>query len=243
MLSGICENSLEGAGSPAEMDTMIDKEFSFNGPCGCGQIAVNCSVRMIVERRSFFCEACGFEFSGSEFPDFLELAGKTAMVNQDLLLFSDMKRLYAFFYGTAGEISQSVVSRVLKGHPEYFDQFPLAQIPGEMIVERLGNDRVFAENFLEIHAPFCQPRNFTPRDWIALFARIPGAAVICDAWNEFTPKEWEQIRKMSFSVYDEYFTMENLGRGNYLKCIASEPALLTKTFRAVANAVKKIGGK
>ena len=47
----------------------LDKSLDFSCPEGCGQIAVSCTLRDILEGRPLVCASCGAEFHPADHPD------------------------------------------------------------------------------------------------------------------------------------------------------------------------------
>ena len=206
----------------------IDKELAVAGPCECGQMAVTCSIRMILEKQLFFCDACGFEFTGEEYPDFFENTVGVVSNNIEQQLFSDMKELYSFIHGASSNIRGNVLTRLLDDHPQYLDLFPVSVLPGEMIISRLEKDQTFAEEFEKKYANNYSWQNFSAENWINLFSLLPEMVDKCDKWESFTPAQWIQIKSGNYFVYSKYFNKKYLSTSNYLHCVAEEPTLLEK---------------
>lgn len=206
----------------------IDRELTIAGPCECGQLAVACSIRMILEKELFCCEACGSEFYGEEYPSFFEETVSNAQTTDQRQLFSCMKQLYSFIYGSSNQITGDFLSKLLKDHPQYTELFPFSVWSGEMILDRLESDKTFAEEFPEKYADDCPWGNFTTQDWLRLFAINEDLSEKCNKWQEFTAGEWLQIKRQCWMLYSTYFNKKTLGTEAYLKLVAEEPALLEK---------------
>lgn len=212
--------------APCPID--IDRELTIAGPCECGQLAVACSIRMILEKELFCCEACGSEFYGEEYPAFSENILSAAKTKKDKQLLSDIKELYSFIYGGSSCVAGDLLKRLLKNHPQYTELFPFSVWSGEMILDRLESDKTFAEEFPEKYADDCPWENFTSQDWLKLFAINVALSEKCNKWQEFTSGEWLQIKRQFWMLYSTYFNKKTLGTEAYLKLVAEEPALLEK---------------
>ena len=204
----------------------IDKGITVSGPCGCGQIAVVCTLRMILEKQTFFCDACGTEFSGEETPSFLSEAAALTKNEEERRLFADMQELSSFIYGSSGKISVDLVKRLLSAHPEYRSLFSLSLLPGEWIIAELKRKGDLSREFQEEFKATCPWGNFTASDWVELLILLPGLADRCNKWKSFTPEQWLKIKRQSHSVYSSYFNLKTLGKEEYFKSIASKPELL-----------------
>ena len=212
--------------APCPID--INRELTIAGPCECGQLAVACSIRMILEKELFYCEACGTEFSGDEYPSFFEGTVSNIQTEDERQLFSYMKQLYSFIYGATNQIAGDFLSKLLKDHPQYMELFPFSVLPGSMIIARLESDESFAKEFTQKHADDCPWMNFKIQDWLKIFSLFPEMAVKCERWNDFTAKQWCQIKSSSYSVYAKYFNKKYLTTTNYLKLSTEKPELLEK---------------
>ena len=102
----------------------IDKELVVTCPNECGQIAVACSLRMILENRSFLCEACGCEFQGAQHPTWLTSATTHQLNNSDRQLFKDMQVLFAYRYADGNCPSTAFLEELLLQYPQYRQLFP-----------------------------------------------------------------------------------------------------------------------
>ena len=76
----------------------FDKEIMFSCPAECGQLSVPCSLRKILDKEIFFCDCCGCEFQGSDFPDWLSHAVCIAGDKDRQALRDMMIAVYSYLY-------------------------------------------------------------------------------------------------------------------------------------------------
>lgn len=208
----------------------IEKEIRVSGPCKCGQIAVVCTLKMLLEKQTFFCEACGTEFSGDDFPSLFDDSVSSAKNSVESQLFSDVKELFSFIYGSSDQISSDLIKRLLSKHPEYRSLFPLSLLPGEMIVAELESRKDSDPEILKEIVSSYPWQKFTTTNWLDLFGVLPDMANKCDKWKDFTPEQWMKLKSHNYSLYRKYFTKKNLGLEMFMRCVTKEPQLLEKTI-------------
>ena len=188
----------------------IERTIYVGCPCGCGQIGVAVSLKKILEKESFFCEACGEEISGPDYPGFLSETVSAPGSKADAQLLSQARDLYVFFYGDPSKFKGTVLEKLLVDHPEYLSLFPISVLPGKVILAMLEQDEAFAAEFLEKHAKNCCWAKFTPSAWVKLLPKVSelagngekGKAATAEflqtyspvcPWGKITPKQWVQL--------------------------------------------------
>ena len=112
----------------------IDKELLVTCPDECGQIAVACSLRMILENQSFICDACGCEFQGTMYPTWLETASHNRLNQADMQLFKAMQGLFKYLYAGGACPSGDFLEELLLSNPQYWQLFPVNSIPVSVII-------------------------------------------------------------------------------------------------------------
>ena len=112
----------------------LDKFLYFNCPDECGQLAIPCSLRMILNNDVFFCDACGCEFQASVYPQWLPNAvcaenDSNSMIHKDIMVV-----LYSYLYGNGPCPAENVISQLLQADLNLWTLFPI--------------DKIFILNFL-----------------------------------------------------------------------------------------------
>lgn len=213
-----------------ERKDMIDIERTIyvGCPCGCGQIGVAVSLKKILEKESFFCEACGAEISGPDYPGFLSETVSAPGSKADAQLLSQVRDLYEFFYGDPAKFAGKVLGRLLPDYPQYSSLFPLSVLPGKVIVSRLKKDKVFAGEFLEKHAENCVWQKFTCGDFINLFSIFPELTDKCTKWNQFTPKQWLELLAVVPKTADKCTKWNEFTTEQWMDLLAAVPKTADK---------------
>ncbi|MBQ7178453.1 MAG: hypothetical protein IJS08_13645 [Victivallales bacterium] len=165
----------------------IDKEILLTCPDECGQIAVPCSIRMILDNQAFFCESCGCEFQGTVFPGWLDSASHLRLSREDEQLHKNMQVLYSHLYAGGAKPSSSFLEELLQQHPEYWRLFPANVIPVKVVLKLLLSEASFAEgfDFSALSSP----------DWLELLLKAPSFAAKCP-WKKFSRYIVETSRKL-----------------------------------------------
>ena len=165
----------------------IDKEILLTCPDECGQIAVPCSIRMILDNQAFFCESCGCEFQGTVFPGWLGSASHLRLSKEDEQLHKNMQVLYSYFYAGGAKPASSFMEELLQQHPEYWRLFPANVIPAKVVLKLLLSDSSFADgfDFSALSSP----------DWLELLIKAPSFAAKCP-WKKFSCYIVETNRKL-----------------------------------------------
>ena len=102
---------------------MLEKIIYFSCPDECGQIAVPCSLQMVLNNETFFCEACGCEFQASAFPAWLAQA--VCIDNEGDTSLADMIRdVYSYLYANGECPSRNILSKILKADRNLWRLFP-----------------------------------------------------------------------------------------------------------------------
>ena len=124
----------------------IDKELFITCPEECGQFAVTCSFRRILENHSFLCEACGCEFQGASYPAWLNTASHCPLDPLDMQLFKDMQSLYAYLFAGGNCPSADFLEQLLLSYPQYWRLFPSESIPDAVVLKLMATDAVFVRD-------------------------------------------------------------------------------------------------
>ena len=165
----------------------IDREILLTCPDECGQIAVPCSIRMILDNQAFFCESCGCEFQGTVFPGWLGSASHLRLSREDEQLHKSMQVLYSYLYAGGAKPAPLFMEELLQQHPQYWRLFPANVIPVKVVLKLLLSDASFAEgfDFSVLSSP----------DWLELLLKAPSFAAKCP-WEKFSRYVVEINRKL-----------------------------------------------
>lgn len=172
---------------------ILDDVINFSCPAECGQLAVPCSLRMILNNEIFFCEACGFEFQPSEFPRWLPGAS-CARTDKDSAAKEMMCALYSYLYAGGPCPSESIISQLLKEDLTLWRLFPVSRIAISDIPALLDNEEFLAGLDFELldggkiaellslkpdFAAKCDLNKLTAANWIDLILKQPQLAGKC----------------------------------------------------------------
>ena len=102
----------------------LDRTCYFSCPNECGQLATPCSLRMILENSMFFCEACGFEFCGSDFPEWLGHASFAQGDKNTKELQKTMAEVYSFLYNSGSCPDEKILNQLLAENRDLWKLFP-----------------------------------------------------------------------------------------------------------------------
>lgn len=163
----------------------IDKELQFSCPDECGQIAVSCSIRMILENSSFFCDACGCEFQGTVYPSWLSTASHHLLRPEESQLCKSMQALYLYIYAGGCCPANSFLTELLIAYPQYWHLFPSQNLPVEAIIKLLAEDADFAASF--------DFSSLASGNWLALMAKDVHYAAKCP---------WEKVSQYIIETDD-----------------------------------------
>ena len=123
---------------------ILDDVVNFSCPAECGQLAVPCSLRMILNNELFFCEACGFEFQPSEFPQWL-LDAACAREHNDSPVKEMIRAVSAYLHAGGPCPSENIISQLLQAEPALWKLFPTDKLAVSDLLNLLGNKEFSAE--------------------------------------------------------------------------------------------------
>ena len=118
----------------------FDKEIMFSCPEECGQIAVPCTLRMILNNEVFSCDCCGCEFQGSVFPDWLSHAVCNVNGKDQKALQKMMIAVYSYLYANGPCPDENTISQLLENNLEFWPLFPQKKIPSSLLFQLLEDD-------------------------------------------------------------------------------------------------------
>jgi len=178
----------------------IDRELVFSCPEECGQIAVTCSLRMILENQSLVCDACGCEFQGTLAPAWLASATHRPLPPEDRQLLQNMRLLFAYLYAGGSCPPATVLEDLLLSYPQYWQLFPAKDIPVKAVVKLLATEATFRQRF--------DISTLTPDSWLELLTLKPEYSAKCpwEAVSRFVvnshlqlPSAWAQNQEAIFA--------------------------------------------
>ena len=194
----------------------IDKELLVTCPDECGQIAVACSLRMILDNQSFICDACGCEFQGTIYPTWLSVALHNRLDQTDLKLFQDMQVLYAYLYAGGTCPSNDFLESLLLSNPQYWQLFPVNNLPVGSIVKLIATDAHFAQSF--------DYSTLSNSNWLELLGLEPSFAFKCP-WTEVSRYVVESKKALPSALHqnsEKIFANSGLGTDKKFSSSAAE---------------------
>ena len=225
----------------------LDRELFFSCPNGCGQIAVACSLKGILDNQDFFCDACGCQFQGSLCPDWLDNASHLAFSRDDQAHFALLKDYYKYCYANGPIPTPRHLNALLDEYPQYWRLFPCSTLSVERLLKILNHpsfqeDPNFLEQFpwqqlsgrqwcillkrrptLVQHCPWDQ---FDATQWSELLTANPRFASHCD-WQKFTPQDWCVLLQQHPKLFNHCHT-QNWTSHDWAALLAKAPIFADK---------------
>ena len=191
----------------------LDKSLDFSCPEECGQIAVSCTLRDILEGRPLVCASCGTEFHPADHPGWLKQAGHLAFQPADKKLHKAMQSLADYLYHGGKTPPADVLGVLLTVRPDDWRKFRNAALPVFTILELKARYPEFTAEY-----------DFSRLDadaWTELLMQDRSFAEFCTDWSVFRT---EQLKTPGF--LDRY--ADRLSRQQLLELLGAEPALYPK---------------
>ena len=194
----------------------LDKLIYFSCPDGCGQIGVACSIRMILDDAPFFCESCGCEFHGKDFPDWLANAacGPEQSKSPE---YEIMVTLFSYLHANGTCPSANIISQLIAADRALWKLFPAEKLAPADILNllqeeefrsRLDCSRLDCACFTGLLtsrpdllvsmpelASFCHWDELTSTEWAMLLTALPDSKLLqthCD-WEKIKEPDWKKI--------------------------------------------------
>jgi hypothetical protein len=200
---------------------ILDDVINFSCPAECGQLAVPCSLRMILNNEVFFCEACGFEFQLSEFPQW-PLNASCAREHNDSPVKEMIRAVSAYLYAGGPCPSENIISQLLQEEPALWRLFPADKLAASDLLNLLRNKEFSAEfdfalldgtkiaELLSLAPEYtdkCDLTRLTTGNWLYLILKQPQFSEKC-SWETLVtyiishpasagnmPQDWQKIFK------------------------------------------------
>ena len=200
---------------------ILDDVIDFSCPAECGQLAVPCSLRMILNNEVFFCDACGFEFQLSEFPQW-PLNASCAREHNDSPVKEMIRAVSAYLYAGGPCPSENIISQLLQEEPALWKLFPTDKLPASDLLNLLRNKEFSAEfdfalldgtkiaELLSLAPEYtdkCDLTRLTTGNWLYLILKQPQFSEKCP-WETLVayiishpasagnmPQDWQKIFK------------------------------------------------
>ena len=194
----------------------LEKFIDFSCPDNCGQIAVGCSLRMILDDGTFFCESCGCEFRGSDYPRWLAAASCSADQKR-APEYGAMVALYAYRHAGGGPPAKNIISALLKADRSLWKLFPPDKLPADLQAtliddaefrSRLDYSRLTGEQIVSLLAArpgllaekpelegILRWEMLTSLQWAKLLIAAPDSLPLrkhC-VWRKIIDADWEKI--------------------------------------------------
>ena len=175
----------------------LERTIDFSCPNECGQIATACSLRKILENSPFSCEACGFEFYGADYPEWLDHASFAPDDRKTRELKKAMVTVYSFLYDSESCPNEKPLNQLLAKQKDLWKLFPQEKL-AQLDLSGLADDKDFLSSFdfkllsnagivrlLSTHPVLlgrCSLDQLTGDNWLELIAAHPEFAALA-SWD------------------------------------------------------------